>query len=131
MTHSGRIAPRRPLTAGAKPRRRNEIVKAHIRLARSSPGPVEADWQTDAYVAGRRRRFRAYNTEPKAGDDDMGESPAARAPSVAETTAATLIRDDRWPRWHEGAHHDAGGRVGCLDERVIWSPFLLQRRRRS
>ena len=44
----------------------------------------------------------------------------------------TFIRDDRSPRWHEkGADNDAGGRVDRPDERVIWSPFRLQRRRRN
>ena len=77
-------------------------MRAHIRLARSSPGPVEADWQTDAYVAERRRRLRAYHAQPNAGDDVRGESRAAGSVSqpVAEP-AATRIRDDRRPRWYE------------------------------
>jgi hypothetical protein len=68
-------------------------------------------------------------------DDVTGESPAGRSvkPSVAETAAATLIRGDRRPRWYEkGAHDDdALDQVEGPDERVIWSPFRLQRRRRD
>lgn len=110
-----------------------KIMSTHIRLARSTRGPVEADWQTDAYVAERRRRIRSYNTQLAMGDDVVGKSHGAGAVrlSVAKT-AATLIRDERWPGWHDKRAHDhAGGRADCSDERVIWSPFRLQSRRRS
>jgi hypothetical protein len=112
-------------------------MSAQIPLARSSPGPVEADWETDAYAAERRRRIRSYNSsnmQLTMADDVTGESHAGRSvkPSVAETAPATLIRADRRPRWYEkGAHDDGGDQVEGPDERVIWSPFRLQRRRRD
>ena len=109
-------------------------MRAHIRLARSSPGPVEADWQTDARtlqnaVDGSARTTRSRTREMTS----LGESRAAGSvsQSVAEP-AATRIRDDRRPRWYEKrARNDAGDRVDRPDERVIWSPFRLPRRRHS
>ena len=107
-------------------------MREHIRLARSSPGPVEADWQTDAYGAQRRRRARSYNTQPKMGDDVMRESSNAHVVrrSLAET-APNLISDE-WAQGQEkGTRDDAVDRVDRPDDRVIWSPSRLQRRRRS
>ena len=69
-------------------------MRTHIHLARSSPGPVEAD---------------RYSGE-----------------------AAPLIRDARRPGRHEKRdYHQTGGRADCPDERVIWSPFRLQSRKRG
>lgn len=105
-------------------------MRTHIRLARSSPGPVEADWKTDAYVAERRRRIRLLTSQLMKADDVTAESRAV-GQSIGEA-AATLIRDERSPRRHEkGAHTDTGDSVDRPDERVIWSPSRLHRRRRS
>lgn len=47
--------------------------------------------------------------------------------SSAETAPNTLTFYERWAQWQEkGVRHDAADRV---DDRVIWSPFRLKRRR--
>ena len=67
------------------------------------------------------------------GHDVVGTSHGpGTARSSDPDTVATLIRDERPPPGHEtSVHSDAGDQVNLPAERIIWSPFRLQRRRRS